>query len=163
MVRRAPRYAIRDPRSRSFGRRRANRVGSCAMLSPPQPHTHTVLLVEDDAGTREATRELLSRSGYAVVSAGNATAALILLRSEPRPCVIVLDLMMADFSGDDFRRAQLADRTVRDIPVLLVSGAHDLAARAQALGAAAFFAKPLGIAQLVAAIAHHCVAATAVA
>ena len=71
--------------------------------------------------------------------------------------------MMADFSGDDFRRAQLADRTVRDIPVLLVSGAHDLAARAQALGAAAFFAKPLGIAQLVAAIAHHCVAATAVA
>lgn len=133
------------------------------MSSLPPSHTHTVLLVEDDAGTRDAMRELLTASGYGVVCTGEGSAALDMLKSEAHACVIVLDLMMSGFSGDDFRRAQLADATVRHVPVILVSGVRDLAERAQALGAAAFFAKPLDLARLVAAIAQHCRATTAVA
>ncbi len=132
-------------------------------LSPPQSHAHTVLLVEDDTGTREAMEALLTTHGYDVVCARSAGAALALVGHEPRPCVVVLDLMMAGGSGDEFRHAQLADATVRDIPVILVSGAHDLAARAQALNAAAYIRKPLDVDALLAAIARHCVAATATA
>ncbi len=131
------------------------------MTSTSASHAHTVLVVEDDAGTREAIRELLNAHGCAVVCAPDATAALTVLRSEAHPCIIVLDLMMAGVSGDDLRRAQLADRTLRDIPVILLSGAHDLKARAQTLDIATFIAKPLGIAQLVAAITRHCLATTA--
>jgi len=133
------------------------------MPSPPRPHDHTVLIIEDDTGTREAMRDLLTAQSYGVVCARDGTVALTLLRSDVRPCVILLDLMMAGFSGDDFRCAQLADRALRDIPVILVSGAHDLAARARALDVAAFISKPLGIPQLVATIARHCAEATAVA
>ena len=71
--------------------------------------------------------------------------------------------MMSVVSGDEFRQAQLADPKVCDIPVILVSGAHDLAARAQALNAAAYLRKPLDIDALLAAIARHCGAETAVA
>src|SRR5205085_4567855 len=105
---------------------------------PPRSHTHTVLIVEDDTGTREAMEVLLTTHGCGVVCARSADAALTLVRAEPRPCVILLDLMMSGLSGDEFRRAQLADATVRDIPVILISGARDLASRAQALEAAAY-------------------------
>ena len=131
--------------------------------SLPRPHAHNILLVEDDTGTREAMEVLLTTHGCGVVSARSAGAALPLLRSKPRPCVILLDLMMSDVSGDEFRHAQLADPTARDIPVILISGAHDLASRAEALNAAAYLRKPLDIEALLIAIAHNCVAETAVA
>ncbi|HEX9348556.1 MAG TPA: response regulator [Gemmatimonadales bacterium] len=131
--------------------------------SPPQPHAHTVLLVEDDTGTREAMEVLLTTHGCGVISARSAGTALTLVRSERRPCIILLDLMMSDVSGDEFRRAQLADPTARDIPVIVVSGAHDLASRAQSLNAAAYLRKPLDIDALLVAIARTCVAETALA
>ena len=131
--------------------------------SPPQPHAHTVMVVEDDTGTREAMEVLLTAHAYRVLCARSAGVALTLLRSEPRPCVILLDLMMSDASGDDFRRAQLADPSVRDIPVILVSGAHDLADRAESLNAAAYLRKPLDIDALLVAIAHNCGGQIAVA
>jgi len=130
---------------------------------PRQPHAHTVLIVEDDAGTRDAMEVLLTTHGYGVVCARGADAALTLVRAEPHPCVILLDLMMSGLSGDEFRRAQLADRAVRDIPVILISGAHDLASRAQALNAAAYLGKPLEVDTLLGLIARHCVAESAIA
>ena len=133
--------------------------------SPPQsqPHAHTVLLVEDDTGSREAMEALLTTEGCRVVSAPSASAAHTMVRCEPRPCIILLDLMMSGIGGDEFRRTQLADPTVRDIPAILVSGARDLAARAEELGAAGFITKPLDIERLLAAIARHCIARTAAA
>ena len=133
------------------------------MPSPPQPHAHTVLLVEDDAGTSDAMRALLVAHEYTVVCARNGDDALTLVRREPRPCVILLDLMMSGVSGGDFRRAQLDDPAVRDIPVILVSGVRDLAARAQELDVAASVAKPFDNDRLLATIERHCAAATAVA
>ena len=133
------------------------------MPSPALLHAHTILVVEDDAGTRDAMRALLTGHEYGVVCARNGDDAITLVGCEPRPCVILLDLMMSGVSGQDFRRAQLADRAVRDIPVILVSGIRDLAARAHELEVAAYLSKPLDGGQLLAAIARHCVAATAVA
>ena len=131
------------------------------MVTPPPRHVHTVLLVEDDSGTREAMHELLVAHQCTVADARDGPHALTLVRCEPRPCIIVLDLMMSAMSGDDFRRAQLADPGIRDIPVILVSGVHDLDERARALGVSAWLRKPLDIDRLVAAIAQHCVAAAA--
>ena len=71
--------------------------------------------------------------------------------------------MVSDVSGDEFRHAQLADPTARDIPVILVSGAHDLASRAEALNDAAYLRRPRDIEGLLIAIAQNCVAETAVA
>jgi len=129
------------------------------MVSAAPPHVHTVLLVEDDAGTRDAMHELLVGHKYTVVDARDGPHGLSLVRRDPRPCVIVLDLMMSGMSGDEFRRTQRADPSICDIPVILVSGVHDLAERARTLGVAAYLRKPLDIDRLVAALAQHCIAA----
>src|SRR5260221_14329127 len=72
---------------RSFGPRCAGRVGSLQMGSPPQPHGHTVLLVEDDAGTRDAMSAWLMAHDYTVVAARDCLDALTLVQREPRPCI----------------------------------------------------------------------------
>jgi CheY-like chemotaxis protein len=130
---------------------------------PAPRHTHTILLVEDDDGTREAMRKLFATEGHAVICAEDGDEALTLVRREPRPCVIVLDLMMSGVSGRDFRRAQLADRAVRDIPVILLSGVHDLPEQARQLEVAIYRSKPLGMAPLLDAIDRYCERAPAVA
>ncbi|HEY2388880.1 MAG TPA: response regulator [Candidatus Binatia bacterium] len=133
------------------------------MLLPPQPHAHVVLVVEDDTITREATEALLDAEGHAVLCAATGAEALSLVHREPPPCIILLDLMMDGLSGQAFRRAQLADRKVRDIPVILVSGISDLPRHARELEAALYLPKPIDVARLVAAIPQLCTRTTAVA
>ena len=38
-----------------------------------------------------------------------------------RPCVIVLDIMMPRCSGPEFRRRQLEDPLIADVPVIVLS------------------------------------------
>jgi CheY-like chemotaxis protein len=60
-----------------------------------------VLVVDDDAGTREAVRFLLEDEGYLVVVAENGNAALDRLRDLSRkPSLLLLDLMMPGMDGE---------------------------------------------------------------
>jgi CheY-like chemotaxis protein len=60
------------------------------------PHPgEAVIVVEDDADTREALVDLLRLSGYTVATAENGRRALELLRTmKDKPCLILLDIMM---------------------------------------------------------------------
>jgi CheY-like chemotaxis protein len=117
---------------------------------------HRLLLVEDDDDIRTDLAELLAEEGYQVAAAANGAEALAQLRADPRPCLILLDLMMPVMSGWDFRAAQLRDPELAGIPVVLLSGANDLAEHARTLSAAGFLRKPVGLASVVAAAARHC-------
>ena len=83
--------------------------------------THTVLVIEDDTDVRNALAELLSTEGYAVSLTADGGEALDKLRAGLRPSVILLDLMMPNVDGWDFRRAQLDDPTLAAIPVILLT------------------------------------------
>ena len=83
--------------------------------------THTVLVIEDDTDVRNALAELLSAEGYAVSLTADGGEALETLRAGLRPSVILLDLMMPNVDGWDFRRAQLDDPTLAPIPVILLT------------------------------------------
>jgi CheY-like chemotaxis protein len=89
------------------------------MFVPRKP----VLVVDDDAGLREALREHLETEGYPVVEAANGLAALQRLRNGLRPSAIVLDLMMPVMDGWDFRNGQLSDPELKEIPVVLITAA----------------------------------------
>ncbi len=102
-----------------------------------------ILIVEDDAATREATAVLLVGEGYQVTCAANGQEALDRLRAGLRPNLIVLDLMMPVLDGWSFRAEQLRDPALADIPVLVCSAVSDLPGRAAPLGAAALLAKPV--------------------
>jgi CheY-like chemotaxis protein len=117
---------------------------------------HTVLLVEDDEFIREDLCALLQVQGYRVVCAANGEEALQCLHSGDRPCVILLDLMMPVMNGWDFRAAQLRDASLAGIPVLLLSGASDVAHHAATLQARDYVVKPFRLPELYEKVARHC-------
>ena len=120
-----------------------------------------VLIVEDDPETREMIRQLLASEGFYAVAAQDGLEALHLLRTvrhraPEAPCLVLLDLKMPRLGGNEFRRAQLGDPTVANVPVAVMSGATDLEERARAMGAVATLAKPLDVDVLIAVVKRYC-------
>jgi DNA-binding response OmpR family regulator len=109
----------------------------------------TVLVVEDNEDLRELYVEVLSEAGHAVQAPETTAEVLDALSREP-PSVLVTDL---SFDGFDTVAAALERREERARTALLVvSGARDVAERARALGAAAWFQKPIDLKALTAAV-----------
>ena len=102
----------------------------------------TILVVEDDTDIRSALCSILEDEGYRVACAVDGQEALTALRAGLRPAVILLDLMMPVMDGADFRAAQLRDLRFAAIPVVVLTADGRIQEVAQALGAAAAFAKP---------------------
>jgi two-component system chemotaxis response regulator CheY len=120
-----------------------------------------VLIVEDDAATREMLATVLSAEGFRAVAAEDGLEAMHLLRtlrhSEPQsPCLVLLDLRMPRLGGHEFRKAQLADPIVAGVPVAVMSGAADAREWARTLGAVATLAKPLEVDVLLEVVRRYC-------
>jgi CheY-like chemotaxis protein len=64
-----------------------------------------VLVVDDDAPTREALRLALEEAGYAVLEAADGGQALTTLRRSRRRLVALVDLLMPVANGTDLLRA----------------------------------------------------------
>ena len=113
-----------------------------------------VLLVDDDAVVRRTIARFLTSEGFAVVEANNGLEALTYLRTGAGASVIVLDLRMPVMDGWTFRREQRLDPKLKEIPVVVLSGAD--ADRFPELEAAEAFEKPVRISQVVGAIRRLC-------
>jgi signal transduction histidine kinase/CheY-like chemotaxis protein len=83
-----------------------------------------VLVVDDDASTRQLLRRILEEQGYTVVEAENGRAALVRM-NERGPGAILLDLMMPEMDGFEFLSALHAREAWRQIPVVIIT-AKDL-------------------------------------
>ena len=121
-----------------------------------QERTTNILLVEDDAPQREALVLLLESEGYHVVEAGHGREALAHLRTEETISLILLDLMMPVMDGWQFRAEQVRDPGLAAIPVIVISGAGSVAAKALAQGAAGYLRKPIDVDRLLDIVARHC-------
>ena len=115
-------------------------------------HTRTVLLIEDDLDIAEAMLDVLMDEGYEVAHAANGREALALLHSQPEPSVILLDLMMPEMDGAQFREEQMRDPKLAQIPVIVLSADRKIAEKARELGVHTFLVKPLGPEQLLAMV-----------
>ena len=81
----------------------------------------TVLLIEDDPASLEATRRILKRLDLDVGEASNGLEGLRWLESHARPDLILLDLMMPVMDGFEFLK-ELQKRTeLQDIPVVVLT------------------------------------------
>ena len=92
-------------------------------------HRCAVLIVDDDLDSQEMVRLALDAAGYTVATAANGRDALVHLRSTAVTCIIILDLTLPQMDGAQFRAAQLRDRSLAWIPVVVLSGSVDGAAR----------------------------------
>jgi signal transduction histidine kinase/ActR/RegA family two-component response regulator len=137
------RFTVRLPVSR-----RAPADASPLAASPPSAeislHGRTVLVVDDDASTRDVVAAVLEHAGAEVrvaASAGDAWTAL----HDRRPDVLVADLAMPVEDGLSFMRRVRHDGNVGErLPAIALSAFADARseASARAAGFSAFLAKP---------------------
>jgi CheY-like chemotaxis protein len=113
-----------------------------------------VLIVDDDARIRALMARLIETSGYSAVEAADGKEALARMRQR-RPCVILLDLQMPIMDGWEFRRQQLADPELADIPVIIVTGFYDSSELFRSAGVKCF-SKPVQLSTLLQAIREVC-------
>lgn len=108
-----------------------------------------VMAVDDDPDILLALKDVLELEGYSVMLACSGREALELLRRGARPAVILLDLMMPDISGWEFRELQVADASLASFPVVVVSGQGVSARDVAALGVSGYLKKPVDLDQLL--------------
>lgn len=74
--------------------------------------TIAVLVVDDDDQIRQSLRWVLEDYGYLVLEATDGAAALELIRHDPHPLVVLLDLLMPRIDGFGVLRAVAEQRTL---------------------------------------------------
>lgn len=106
-----------------------------------------ILIIDDDANISDMMSEALGDEGYTVSRAYSGTEALMLL-TQSKPDLILLDLMLPGLSGEELLPK------IKDIPVIVVSAKADTADKVGLLlgGAADYITKPFNIQELLARI-----------
>jgi len=101
-----------------------------------------ILVVDDDAGIRDALRMILEYEGYEVLTAPDARTALADIDANP-PDAILMDIKMPGMDGFEALDRIVARET--SPPVLMISGHGDIATAIEATrrGAVDFLEKPL--------------------
>jgi CheY-like chemotaxis protein len=111
-------------------------------------------VVEDDVDTRDMLGRFLELEGFHVELASNGKQALERLNAGLHPCVILLDLMMPIMDGWQFRRQQIQDGELAEIPVIVVSAAGK--ERIAEIDANAYLSKPVDLEKLLERVTQYC-------
>jgi CheY-like chemotaxis protein len=110
----------------------------------PSPRTgaargaRPVLLIEDDADTRESMRALLVGAGHRVIASDEGRKALE-LAAATRPALVVLDLVTEGMNGWEFLERRADEPALLGVPVIVVTGSTGRTP----VSAAAVFRKPV--------------------
>jgi PAS domain S-box-containing protein len=81
---------------------------------------NSVLIVNDEPDQLRLMRGLLSKAGYAVLTAEDGREGLAIAKRE-RPDLVISDVSMPVMNGLDFCRHLRADTELKTVPILLVS------------------------------------------
>jgi two-component system, OmpR family, KDP operon response regulator KdpE len=109
-----------------------------------------ILIVEDDAATRQVLARELAAAGYRTAEAADGRAAVERFRAR-RPDLILLDLGLPDVDGVEVIRAIRREATT---PIVILSGRFEEREKVDALdrGADDYVTKPFGVSELRARI-----------
>ena len=106
-----------------------------------------VLVADDSAVNRKLLVQLLSRLGLQSIEVEDGAAALAVLQAEgPAGIdVVLIDVVMPGLDGYETLAAIKDDETLRDLPVIMVSGVDELdsVVRCIEMGATDYLSKPL--------------------
>lgn len=107
-----------------------------------------ILIIDDDIHIGNMLEEVLTKEGYGIYRAYSGTEALLVL-SEKKPELILLDLMLPGLSGEDILPQ------IKGIPVIIMSAKTDVDNKVNLLleGAVDYVTKPFHTKELLARIA----------
>lgn len=80
-----------------------------------------ILAVDDDPDIIAFVKTVLEENGYVPLIAKNGEAGMALVREE-KPALIILDVLMPKQSGIRMYREMKYDESLKDIPVVVLSG-----------------------------------------
>jgi CheY-like chemotaxis protein/chemotaxis signal transduction protein len=109
------------------------------------------LILIDDSEAILAFEQAVLSTHYTVTTATDGADGLVKVRAL-RPAGVLLDLSMPGMPGEEVLREILADSTLRDTPVVIVSSEKARGEACLGLGAAGFLAKPIRAEDLVAIV-----------
>ena len=109
-----------------------------------------MLVVDDQASSRDAMVDALRPLGYEVWPGARRRRRAPSLARERQPDVILLDIMMPGLDGYEVCRRLKADEETRLLPVVFLTGLDSRQARLQGLeaGATDFLSKPFDLVEL---------------
>ena len=113
-----------------------------------------ILVVDDDRNTRELLALHLGNAGYEVnVAEDGVAAGYSVLRA--RPDLIISDVNVPRLDAFEFIALLRQERSLCDIPVIVLSKQHQGETRGKELGVVRYVAKPVRADTLLSIIAEH--------
>lgn len=117
-------------------------------------HIHPIMVIEDDDDIRELMKAMLEAEGYYPITAANGKEGLALLSQIPKPCMILLDMMMPVMDGWTFSAEAKKNSLYKSIPLLAVTAfADQITSKENFYGV---LKKPIRIDILLDIVRHHC-------
>jgi len=86
-----------------------------------------ILIADDTLLVRKVLKDALSKSGYEVLEAENGRIAYD-LAVEEKPDLVILDVMMPEFSGIETTKNIRSDQRINHIPIIISTGARNMLA-----------------------------------
>ncbi len=119
-------------------------------MTATNPAKH-VLIVEDEPDLVQILEYNLNREGYTTASALNGERALELAWAQPRPDIVLLDLMLPDMSGKEVCRRLRANDLTATTPVIMVTAKGEEIDRVIGfeVGADDYLVKPFSVRELI--------------
>ncbi len=110
-----------------------------------------ILIVEDEPDLVSILEYNLLKEGYQTRSALLGRAGLELATQEPRPDLVLLDLMLPDISGTEVCRQLRMQEATRDVPIIIITARDDEVDRVVGfeIGADDYVTKPFSVRELV--------------
>ncbi len=100
-----------------------------------------ILVIDDEENMRHMLTSLLSRLGYAVVTAGHGQEGLAILAKQEID-VVLCDIRMPEMDGMEFLRQVTASGVTVTVIMMSAFGSIDVALKAMQLGAYDYISKP---------------------
>jgi signal transduction histidine kinase/CheY-like chemotaxis protein len=124
---------VREPKAES--------AAASESSAAPNMEGRPVLVIDDDADTRQVLKRFLNRKGFPVESASSGEEGLRLAR-ELHPMAIILDVMMPGMDGWAVLSTLKSEEKLKDIPVVMLTIVDDKNL-GYALGATDYLIKPV--------------------
>lgn len=122
----------------------------------PDARPSNILVVDDDPVSLQVVVEMLEAGGYQVKAAASGWEALRMAEQEP-PDLVILDILMPDMDGHEVCLRLKEIETLKDIPVLFISGLGDLMEKIKSfqMGGVDYVVKPFHLREVLARVETH--------
>ena len=110
-----------------------------------------ILIVDDEPGIRESLEDFFQDEGFVVATARDGAEALARLAERPLPHVVVLDLRMPKFDGNEVYQRMQNDAQLAQVPVIVSTSDPGYAPSGVLI-----MKKPINLERLLCAVLQHC-------